>query len=80
MPGFSCSMACTIFLGFTGGSMVKNHLPSRRPGFNSWVQKIDLLEKEMGTHSSILVWEISWTEERGGLQCMEAQSWIRLSN
>ena len=25
------------------------------------------LEKEMETHSSILVWEISWTEEPGGL-------------
>ena len=27
----------------------------------------DLLEKEMATHSSILDWEISWTEELGGL-------------
>ena len=26
----------------------------------------DPLEKEMATHSSILVWEIPWTEERGG--------------
>ena len=25
------------------------------------------LEKEMATHSSILAWEISWTEEPGGL-------------
>ena len=25
------------------------------------------LEKEMVTHSSILVWEIPWTEEPGGL-------------
>ena len=25
------------------------------------------LEKEMATHFSILVWEISWTEEPGGL-------------
>ena len=28
----------------------------------------DPLEKEMATHSSILVWEIPWTEEPGGLQ------------
>ena len=62
-------MACTIFLGFTGGSMVKNP-PAKQ---ETWVQKIDLLEKEMGTQSSILVWEISWTEEPGGLQCMESQ-------
>ena len=26
------------------------------------------MEKEMATHSSILVWEIPWTEEPGGLQ------------
>ena len=27
----------------------------------------DPLEKELATRSSILAWEISWTEERGGL-------------
>ena len=27
----------------------------------------DLLKKEMVTHSSILAWEIPWTEELGGL-------------
>ena len=27
----------------------------------------DTLEKEMATHSSILAWRISWTEELGGL-------------
>ena len=27
----------------------------------------DSLEKEMAAHSSILAWEISWTEEPGGL-------------
>ena len=30
----------------------------------------DLLEKEMATHSSILAWEIPWTEESRGLQSM----------
>ena len=33
--------------------------------------KKDPLEKEMVTHSSILAWEIPWTEEPGGLQTME---------
>ena len=33
----------------------------------------DLLEKEMATHSSILAWEIPWTEEPGRLQSMESQ-------
>ena len=33
-------------------------------------------EKEMATHSSILAWEIPWTEEPGGLQSMGSQkSW-----
>ena len=31
------------------------------------------LEKEMATHSSILAWEIPWTEEPGGLQSMGSQ-------
>ena len=33
----------------------------------------DPLEKEMATHSSILAWRISWTEEPGGLQSMGLQ-------
>ena len=31
------------------------------------------LEKEMATHSSILVWEILWTVQPGGLQFMGVQ-------
>ena len=33
----------------------------------------DPLEEEMATHSSILTWEIPWTEEPGELQSMELQ-------
>ena len=33
----------------------------------------DPLEKEMATQSSTLAWEISWTEEAGGLQSMGSQ-------
>ena len=33
----------------------------------------DSLDKEMATHSSILAWEIPWTEEPGGLQSMGSQ-------
>ena len=33
----------------------------------------DPLEKEMATHSSILAWRISWTEEPGRLQSMGSQ-------
>ena len=37
------------------------------------VLKLSILEKEMATHSSILAWEIPWTEEHGGLQSMGSQ-------
>ena len=33
----------------------------------------DPLEEEMETHSSILAWEIPWTENPGGLQSMGSQ-------
>ena len=33
----------------------------------------DPLEKEMVNHSSILAWEIPWTEEPGRLQSVELQ-------
>ena len=42
----------------------------------TWVQsqgQEDTLEKEMATHSSILTWEITWTEEPCGLQSMGSQ-------
>ena len=38
--------------------------------FQGWE---DPLEKKMATHSSILAWEISCTEEPGGLQSIELQ-------
>ena len=41
-----------------------------------WVWSLgqeDPLEKEMAIHSSILAWEIQWTEEPWGLQSMESQ-------
>ena len=44
----------------------------RRFGFQSFSQK-DPLEKAVATHSSILAWEIPWTEEPGGLQSMALQ-------
>ena len=42
----------------------------------TWVQFLgqeDLLEKEMATHSSILAWNIPWTEDLGRLQSMGSQ-------
>ena len=49
-----------------------------------WIQSLDQedpLEKEMATHSSILAWEIPWTEEPGGARVHGiAKSWTRLSD
>ena len=48
-----------------------------------WVQFLgqeDPLEQGMATHSSLLAWEIPGTEEPGGLQFMESQSRMQLSN
>jgi len=42
----------------------------------TWVQFLGLedpLEKEMATHSNILAWRITWTEEPGRLQSMESK-------
>ena len=38
----------------------------------------DPLEKKMATQSSILAWEILWTEEPGGLQSMGSQHYFKL--
>ena len=52
-----------------------------------WVWSLgwgDSLEEDMTTHSSILAWRISWTEETGGLQspvspwgCKESEDWAQ---
>ena len=39
----------------------------------------DPLEEEMATHSSILLWEVPWTEEPGRLQSVGSQSRTSLS-
>ena len=58
---------------------VKN-LPAMQETSVVSMGKEDPLEKEMATHSSILAWGIPWTEEPGGLQSTELQSWTQLSN
>ena len=52
--------------------MVKNPPAMKDMRFSSLGWE-DLLEKEMTTHSSILTWEILWTEEPGGLQATGSQ-------
>ena len=43
----------------------------------TWVPSLvweNPLEEEMAIHSSILAWEISWTEEPGGLAYLETKT------
>ena len=55
--------------GFPDGANGKEFACQRethkRCWLDPWVGKIPL-EKGMATHSSILAWEIPWTEESGG--------------
>ena len=54
-------------------ALVVKDLPANAETPVEWVQSLgreDPLQKEMATHSSILAWEIPWTEEPGGLQSM----------
>ena len=57
------------------------NLPTKQETQARSAGREDPLAKEMATHSSILAWEIPWTEERGGLQSMGSQkSQTELSN
>ena len=49
------------------------NLPAVQETWVRFLDREDPLEKEMATHSSILAWKISWTEEPGGLQSMGLQ-------
>ena len=52
--------------------MIKNQ-PANAGAAGDMVQSLgreDPLEQEMVTHSSVLAWEIPWTEEPGGPQSM----------
>ena len=52
--------------------MVKNQ-PVNAGDVGSIPGQEDPLEEEMATHSSILAWEIPWTEEPEGIQSMGSQ-------
>ena len=56
-------------VGFPCGSVVKD-LPAVQETQELWVQSLggeNPLERKLASHSSILDWEIRWTEESGGL-------------
>ena len=58
-----------IFLGLPCGSDGKECASNVRDLVQSLGQE-DPLEKEIATNSSILAWEVPWTEEPDGLQSM----------
>ena len=63
---------CFSSRGYPGSLAVRNP-PANAETQETWVQSLcweDSLEEEMATYSNILVWEIPWTEEPGGLQSM----------
>ena len=65
----SLGTSTALSMDFPGGSDGKASAAMRE----TWVRSLgqeDPLEKEMGTHSSILAWKIPWMEEPGGLQSM----------
>ena len=62
--------------------MIEN-LPAKRDIEEMWVRFLgqeNPLEKGMATHSSIVAWRITWTEEPGMLQSMGVQSRTQLSD
>ena len=79
-----CSTLSSCFTMNKNGYLIWNELPrwlsgkelpssAGAMGWNiplSWEYP---LEREMTTHFSILVWEIPWAEESGGLESMESQ-------
>ena len=66
-------------VGFPWGLVVKNLPEMQETQIRSLGQE-DALEKKMATHSSILAWDIPWTEETGSLQYTGSQSQTRLSD
>ena len=70
---------CAANWGFPGASVVENS-PVKQETQGRSLGLEDPLEKGMGTHSSILAWEIPWTEEPGVLHPMGSQELVQLSD
>ena len=61
-------------MDFLGDSVVKNLATVQE--LETWVQSLGWVNpvvEKMATHSSILAWEVPWTEEPGSLQSMVSQ-------
>ena len=60
-------------LGFPGDAVVKNTPAKAGDTRAGSLGQEDPLEEGMATHSGILAWRISWTEDPGRLQSLESQ-------
>ena len=67
-----CCGPCS-FMELQGGSVIRI-LPAMQEVQVRSLGQEDPLGKGMTAHSSILAWEIPWTEEPGGLQSMGSLS------
>ena len=64
-----------VLVGFPSGAVVEKP-PANAGDARNAVQSLgcrDPLEEEMETHSSIVAWEIPWTEKPGGLYSRGSQ-------
>ena len=61
-------IVCLHFIGIQNLSHLVKNLPARQETQVQSLGQEDLLEKGMVTHSSVLAWRITWTEEPGRLQ------------
>ena len=77
-----CSKFCKEYLSYGLPCwLISKESTKQEMQFQSLGQE-DPLDKEKATHSSFLAWEISWTEELGGIQSMRqlmsSYSWLLL--
>ena len=71
-PALSTSWELHLVRGFSGGSNSKQY-SGNEGDVGSIPESGRSPEKGMATHSSILAWRITWTEEPGWLQSRESQ-------
>ena len=66
----------SVIISSSGKSLVAQMVKNLPVMQDTWAQSLGQehpLEKGMATHSSVLAWRISWTEEPGRLQSMRSQ-------
>ena len=61
-----------LYKELPGGTVVRNPLANAGDVVQS-LGRVDPLEEEVATHSSILATKVPWTEEADGLQSMGSQ-------